>query len=349
MSWGEVKKINSDLTIPLDVSLNIYQLNMTGSSFISQYDTNTILNMLLSDALYDSANIIALKVLREEISTNSDLRAIILTRDDVMAKIVGNKYIFSYIYNLSDVIIYLDNKLNSTYCGKFLNMVGNLNSSVLENKTNLNSVLSDSITCNLLCNTPFNAIFAGYNNTFMTTIIANSTASNILYSNSTWAINSFDLPIAINTISSSYNTSVTLLTNLNVKTKFKDNIELFKKYFGITTSLVVFRTAWWDNEAFSVDCLALPIFKTFFNSVAIQQGAQNGGATWVTAYNNKSILTFAKGNDGYTASAGYFQPGSTTLGGYTTAGADVYKRANPSAIRPGTSNTGAYVKYVICA
>lgn len=52
MSWAEVKKINSDLTTPLDVRMALDRISWMGSSAINSFDMDMIYRMIQSNAFY---------------------------------------------------------------------------------------------------------------------------------------------------------------------------------------------------------------------------------------------------------------------------------------------------------
>ena len=104
MSWAEVKKINSDLTTPINVANTINHIDMVGSSYSGHYN---------------------IEISKEILSTNS-------VYAHPIALSVTSDYFWDYILNLSSGV------------GEIINSVFSMNDNVIKSHQTINSIQSDS-------------------------------------------------------------------------------------------------------------------------------------------------------------------------------------------------------------
>ena len=124
MSWAEVKKINSDLSTPINIASLINHIDMVGEKYIGYGDIAGTVSILETDAVY--AHEIAREILVDLILANAEVLTSVVASPLAINKCLRNVYTSSRITGETQVKDYCESILSaSTGVGEWLAFLAN--------------------------------------------------------------------------------------------------------------------------------------------------------------------------------------------------------------------------------
>jgi len=202
MSWAEAKKLNSDLTTPINLANLINHIDLVGDRYIGWDSIPLTVGILAGDSVY--SHTIATTILADNMLANSTLMTAVINQSAVLNKCLRSSIVSPKIVTNTGVVDYIDSILGaSTGVGSFLAFIASSNDATLIACNDMNSIVSSSIVMNIMASssTAMNSIAS--NSTAMNSIASNSTAMDIILASSTATDIILASSTAMNSIASS--------------------------------------------------------------------------------------------------------------------------------------------------
>ena len=177
MSWAEVKKINSDLSTPLNILATIQHIDMVGENYVGYGDVKGTVEILASDSLYNhmiaktvlggvvvSQNAVALAVLANDmafdkiladadiksdmgtaIKDNNDVALAVAENDSAFKKCLGDNEVWALASQNSIITAHCETKLSaSTGVGEWLAFLADSDNATLKACAAMTAVAASS-------------------------------------------------------------------------------------------------------------------------------------------------------------------------------------------------------------
>ena len=184
MSWAEVKKINSDLSTPLNILATIQHIDMVGDKYVGYGDIKGTVSILETDAVY--AHEIAKEILIDLVLANAELLTAVVASPMAINKCLRDGYASSRITGETQVKDYCESILSaSTGVGEWLAFLADSDNATLKACADMTAVVASStaMTAVVASSTAMTAVIAS--ETAMTAVIASETAMNAIVASST--------------------------------------------------------------------------------------------------------------------------------------------------------------------
>lgn len=184
MSWAEVKKLNSDLSTPLNLAALINHIDLVGSSYVGYGDIPLTVEILSGDTVY--AHQIAKETLTEIMLENSTLTTAVIANPSAVNRCLRDTYVNSQIIGESAVETYCDAMLGEpTGVGSWLAFICNSDNATLIACADIDAIIASETAMNVIASseTAMNAILAS--ETAMNAVAASETAMNAIVASET--------------------------------------------------------------------------------------------------------------------------------------------------------------------
>ena len=130
MSWGEVKKINSDLSTPLNILAIIQHIDMVGDKGIDHGDIKGTVSILETDAVY--AHEIARELLVDLMLASQETLTAVVASPMAINKCLRDTYTCNLIIGKAEVKAYCESVLSAQIgVGEWLAFVANSDNAIL--------------------------------------------------------------------------------------------------------------------------------------------------------------------------------------------------------------------------
>jgi hypothetical protein len=234
MSWAEVKKINSDLSTPLNILATIQHIDMVGDKYVGYGDIKGTVSILETDALYNhmiaktvlggvvsSQNAVALAVAENDMALQkilvdvdiktdmgtaikdyNDVALAVAENDSVFKKCLGDSEVWALASQNSIITAHCEIKLSaSTGVGEWLAFLADSDNATLKACNDMNAIVASE--------TAMNAIVAS--STAMNAVIASSTAIDLIINNDVALYYISQNTTALSSLASSIENTTTIL------------------------------------------------------------------------------------------------------------------------------------------
>jgi hypothetical protein len=241
VSWAEVKKINSDLSTPLNILATIQHIDMVGENYVGYGDLKGTVDILATDALYNhmiaktvlgdlvsSQNAVALAVAENDmalqkilvdvdikadmgtaIKNYNDVALAVAENDSAFKKCLGDSEMWTLTSQNSVIMAHVETKLSaSTGVGEWLAFLADSDNATLIACSDMTAVAASetAMTAVIASSIAMTAIIAS--ETAMTAIAASSTAMTAIAASST----AMEAVVASETAMNAVAASITAMT-----------------------------------------------------------------------------------------------------------------------------------------
>ena len=179
MSWAEVKKLNSDLSTPLNLAALINHIDLVGSNYVGYGDVDGTVALLATDAVY--AHEVAKNTLANLVKNSNTIAAAVADYAPALKGCLSDTEVWAIISQNSIVTDFCEDKLSaSTEVGEWLAFLASSDDSALIGCANIAAIVSSEAALNivLLSTAALNALFAS--ETASGAILTSEAALNIL-------------------------------------------------------------------------------------------------------------------------------------------------------------------------